>query len=110
VTELDTRLQRAFVADASPATDPLFRVQVIMRRQREALRRRLVDALGFGSISALLAVLALQTADEVVESSSVRLGVTGIVAIGYVLIVTCRYLGIPLFVQVLSARIRSSIW
>jgi hypothetical protein len=110
VTELDTRLMRAFAADAPAATDPLFRVQVILRRQRAALRRQLAEALGFACVSAVLAVLVLQALDEVVKSSGVRLVVTAILAMGYVVVFTRRYLGVPLFVYLLGARVRSLVW
>ena len=109
MTEFDTRLQRAFAADASPATDPLFRVQVMLRRQRAALRRQLVEAIGFACVSAILGVLVLQAVDEVVESSDVRIVVTAILAMGYLVVFMRRYLGVPLFVHVLSARARSVI-
>jgi hypothetical protein len=109
MTELETRLQRTFAADASPATDPMFRLQVILRRQRAVLRRQLVEALGFACVSAVVAVLVLQAVDEVVQSRSARLVVTAILAMGYVVVFTRRYLGVPLSVQVLSARVRSVI-
>jgi hypothetical protein len=110
VTELDTRLQRAFAADASPATDPLFRIQVIMQAQRVALRRQLAEVLGFLCVSAVLAVLVLQTVDEIVESASVRLVVTAILAMAYVVVFTRRYLEVPSFVHVWSAWARAVIW
>jgi hypothetical protein len=110
VTEFETRLQRAFAADASPATDPPFRIQVILRRERAALRRHLAEVLGFVCVSAVLAVLVLQAVDEVVESTSVRLVVTAILAMIYVAVFARRYLEIPSFVHDLSARVRSVIW
>lgn len=110
MTEFETRLQRAFAADASPATDPLFRIQVSLRRERAALRRHLAEALGFVCVSAVLAVLVLQAVYEVVESTSVRLLVIAILTMAYVAVFARRYLGIPSFVEDLSARVRSVIW
>ena len=110
MTDLEKRLQRAFAADASPATDPLFRLQVIIRRQRAALRRQFVEALGFACASAVLAVLVLRAVDEVIQSSSARLVVTAILAMGYVVVFMRRYLGVPSFLHVLGARVRSVIW
>ena len=109
MTELEKRLQRAFAADSSTAMDPLFRVQVMIRRQRAALRRQLVEALGFACASAVLAVLVLRAVDEVVQSSSAPLAVTAILVMGYVVVLTRRYLGVPLFVRILSAEVRSVI-
>jgi hypothetical protein len=109
LTELENRLQRAFAADALPARDPLFRVQVIIRQQRAALRRQLVEAFGFACASAVLAVLVLRAVDDVVQSSSVHLVVTAVLVMGYVVVLTRRYLGVPLFVRVLSAEVRSAI-
>lgn len=110
MTELETRLQRAFAADASSATDPLFRIQVILRQQRAALRQQLAEVLGFLCVSAVLAVLVLQTVDEVVESTSVRLVITTILAMGYMAFFTRRFLGVPSFLHDLRTRVRSIIW
>jgi hypothetical protein len=107
MTDLETRLQRAFAADAPPATDPLFRVQVILRRQHAALLRQIAEVIGFACVGALVAALVLQALNEVTESTSARLVATAMLAMVYVGIFTHRYLGVPLFVHSLSARIRS---
>jgi hypothetical protein len=52
----------------------------------------------------------LQAVDEIMKSRSVRLAVTAILAMGYVAIFTRRYLGVPLFVRVVGARVRSVLW
>ncbi len=58
MTELDTRLDKALKADTPPALDPMFRIQVLERREQAAVRRRLVagSVLAFGV--AILAALA----------------------------------------------------
>jgi hypothetical protein len=78
-------------------------VQVILEQQRAALRRQLAGALGFACVCSILAVLVLRAVDEVAESTGaestgVRLVVTVILALGYVVVFIRRYLGVPSFV------------
>jgi hypothetical protein len=110
VADIETRLQHAFAADALPATDPQFRVQVIMRRQRAALRRWLAEVLGFVCVSAVVAVLALQAVNEIVESANMRVIITIALAVGYMVVFTRRYLEVPSFVHVWGVRVKSVIW
>jgi peptidoglycan/LPS O-acetylase OafA/YrhL len=49
MTELETRLDEALKADAPPSRDAMFRIAVMERRTRTALRRRLAA----GSVLAL---------------------------------------------------------
>lgn len=107
MADLETRLQRAFAADAPPATDPLFRVQVILRQQRAALRRQLAEGFRYACACSVLTVLVLQVVDEVGESARVRLVVTAILALSYMAIFTRRYLGMPSFVHLMRAWLRS---
>jgi len=97
VADLETRLQRAFAADAPPATDALFRVHVMLRQERAALRRQLAEALGLACVCSLLTVLVLQALDEILESTAVRLLVTAVLVLGYVAVFALRYLGVPPF-------------
>lgn len=103
MADLETRLQRALAADAPPAADPLFRVQVILRQERAALRRQLAEALRVACVCSLLAVLLIQALDEIVESTGVRLLVIAILVQVYVAFFACRFLGVPPLVQLLRA-------
>jgi hypothetical protein len=108
MTELETRLQRAFAQEAAPAKDPLFRVQIILRRRRAALRRQLLEACGFLCLGAVLAALLLQALEE--ATLSTRLGVAGLLALVFGVLFARRYLEVPWSPgPLVSARIRSVI-
>jgi hypothetical protein len=109
VTELDRRLQRAFAADAAPAADPLFRVQVILRRQRAALRRQLAEAFGGLCLCALLAALVLQSLDEPAGAIKLRFTVATLLAMGTGALLVHRYLEVPWLGHLMSAKVRSII-
>jgi hypothetical protein len=45
VTDLDARLTAALQADTPPGRDPLFRIEVLQRRERARFRRQLLLAI-----------------------------------------------------------------
>ena len=45
MSDLETRLTSALNADAPPAHDPVFRVEVLVRLERERFRREMLRAL-----------------------------------------------------------------
>ena len=45
MTDLDARLTAALQADALPERDPLFRIEVLRRRERARFRRQLLLAI-----------------------------------------------------------------
>jgi hypothetical protein len=49
----DATLVQLLRADLPPARDPLFRLDVLARRERERFRRQLLVALTFGAVSDL---------------------------------------------------------
>lgn len=109
MTEVETRLERALAADSLPASDALFRIQVIIRQQRTAARRQLAEAIAFACGGAVLAALVFRAVNEVVQSKDMRLIVIAVLAMGYVFIFMRRYVEVPLSVHALSERIRSVI-
>jgi hypothetical protein len=106
LTELETRLQRAFAQDAAPAGDPLFRIQVILRRRQAQLRRHLVQGAAWLSLGAALAPLVFQAVDESVESTPVSLGVTALLALAGGVLLVRRYLDFSRLGLAVTGRVR----
>ena len=59
MSDLDTRLDQALKADAPAPRDPMFRIEVLLRRERAAFRRRLLTAGAMVLGIAILAALGL---------------------------------------------------
>ena len=57
----DARLVQLLRADLPPAGDPLFRIDVLARRERQRFRQQLALALTFGAVSTLHSLLARVT-------------------------------------------------
>lgn len=57
MNDLETRLTAALQAEAPPARDPLFRVEVLVRLERARFRRRLARTLVVAGVLAVLAAL-----------------------------------------------------
>ena len=55
MNDVETRLQRALEAEAPAARDPMFRVAVLLRRERSALRARLLRVVALTLCVAILA-------------------------------------------------------
>jgi hypothetical protein len=59
MTDPETRLAAALSADAPPAHDPMFRVEVLVRLERERFRREVLRALlGLTIVPALRTMVA----------------------------------------------------
>ena len=82
MTDLETRLDQALKADAPPARDPMFRIQVMERRMLTALRRRILAACALAFVAAIVGALGLVVAQTQLEGTA-RLA--AIAAIGAVL-------------------------
>jgi hypothetical protein len=59
MTDLEARLDQALKAGAAPARDPMFRILVLERRERTALRRRLATGAALALAAAVLAALGI---------------------------------------------------
>jgi hypothetical protein len=57
LSDLETRLERALEADAAPARDPMFRIEILQRRERTAYRRLALAATALAAGAALIAAL-----------------------------------------------------
>ena len=54
MSDLDSRLTAALEADAAPAHDPMFRVEVLMRLERARFKRRIVVTMAVAFVAAVL--------------------------------------------------------
>jgi peptidoglycan/LPS O-acetylase OafA/YrhL len=108
MTDLETRLAQVLAADAPAARDPLFRIEVMMRREQAALRRRIVaaSALAFGV--AILAAIGFVWTQTLPDGPG-RLA--ALVAIGTVLtaLLAAPYLGGTLALRGMLARTRTVV-
>ncbi len=57
MSDLETRLDQALQADAAPARDPLFRIQIMLRRERMDFRKQAWAAVALALGASLLAAL-----------------------------------------------------
>jgi hypothetical protein len=57
MSDLETRLIAALHADAPPARDPVFRVEVLVRLERARFRRRVAGAVAAVGVLAILAAV-----------------------------------------------------
>jgi hypothetical protein len=69
MTDLETRLDQALKAEAAPARDPMFRVLVMERRTKTALRRRLLTAFVLAVCAAILGALGLLVAQTLLDGT-----------------------------------------
>jgi uncharacterized membrane protein YqjE len=81
MSDLETRLDRALRADAPQARDPMFRIQVMERRERTALRRRILVGFGLALGAAVLAALGLTLAQTLFDGAERLAAITAIAAV-----------------------------
>jgi hypothetical protein len=73
MSDLDTRLQQALRAEAAPPRDPLFRIEIMLRRERKALRGRMLTSGAMVLTAAILAPFGLAAIDELFAPGYSRL-------------------------------------
>ena len=102
MTDLETRLDQALQADAPPARDPMFRIAVMERRERAALRRRLAaaSALAFGAAI----VAALVVGELGILPVAARLGAAAAGGAALAALVAAPYVGGTAALRGLVAR------
>jgi len=61
MSDLDSRLTAALEADAAPAHDPMFRVEVLMRLERARFRRRIVLTMAVAFVAAAIAAMNVES-------------------------------------------------
>lgn len=85
MTELESRLRVALGADAPPARDALFRLEVLVRRERGRFRRQLTLIVGAVCAAAVLVGLNAQALGAWVGADPTRLAVVAALAAAGVL-------------------------
>jgi len=103
MTDLETRLDQALKADAAPARDPMFRIQVMERRGRAALRRRLIAACGLALGAAMAGALGLAVTQTVLSGTQL-LAATAAIAAALTAVLAVSHLGGGAVVRGLAAR------
>ena len=107
MTDLEARLERALKAGAPAPRDPMFRIEILMRRESVAMRRRLLAAGGVALGAAILTPFILWAIGSLLGASELRLVViaigAGVLTLGFV----GPYIGTPSVLRALSARFRS---
>ena len=73
MTNVDERITTALRHDAPPPRDPVFRLQVLERRERQRFRRRALHALAGGAAVAVVSALTVSAGGEAYTAGSVLL-------------------------------------
>ena len=73
MTNADERIAAALRHDAPPPRDPVFRLQVIERRERQRFRRRARQAFAGAAAVAVVSALTVREGDEAYAAGSVLL-------------------------------------
>lgn len=75
MSDLGARLERALDAQAPAAPGPMFRVEIMLRRQRRLFRQQLVRSGAIALGAAILAPLGLAAISELTEPGALRLAI-----------------------------------
>jgi hypothetical protein len=99
MTDLEARLSGALKADAHtgrplPSRDPMFRIEVLARRERDAFRRRLMTSGAMALGTAVVGALALGLAVELVGPGPQRLAVEAAIGAALAALLAAPYLGL----------------
>jgi hypothetical protein len=81
MSDLDTRLEDILNADAPAMRDPMFRIQVMLRRERRAFRRQLLAAAGMTLVVAILAALGSAAVGALMSPGPKRLALVALTAV-----------------------------
>jgi heme A synthase len=73
MTNTDERITTAVRRDAPPPHDPVFRLRVLERRERQRFRRRALGSFAAGAAVAVLSALAVRTGGDAYTAGSVLL-------------------------------------
>lgn len=81
MSELEHRLDQALKAGAPASRDPMFRIAVMARRERAAMRRRLGMAMAASAGVAVLAALAVSLCGDLLRPGPERLAILAVFAV-----------------------------
>ena len=73
MTNIDERITAALQNDAPPPRDPVFRIQLLERRERQHFRRRVQHALAAGAAVLVVSALTLRAGDMAYAAGGVLL-------------------------------------
>ena len=73
MTNIDDRITAALQHDAPPPRDPVFRIQLLERRERQQFRRRAVSALAGGASVLVVSALTVSAGSMAYVAGSVLL-------------------------------------
>ena len=93
MTDLEARLEQALKADDPAPRDPMFRVEILMRRERAAFRRRLLAAAVTALGVAILAPLGLGAIGELVGAGPMRLAAVAAAGVVLTVFLAAPYVG-----------------
>ena len=93
MTDLEARLEHALTSDALPARDPMFRIEILMRRERAAFRRRLLTGGAMALGAAILAALGLVAIGDLIGAGLERLAVVTAAAVVLTAFLAAPYVG-----------------
>jgi hypothetical protein len=111
MTDLEARLDQALKADKPAPRDPMFRIEILVRRERAVFRRRLIAGGAMALAAAILASLGLVAIDDLIGPGPARL--VAVAAAGALLTVclAAPYLGSLAALRSLAGRWRlPTLW
>jgi len=73
MTNIDQRITTALQHDAPPPRDPVFRIQLLERRERKRFRHRVQQALAAGAAVLVVSALTVSTGSTAYVAGSVLL-------------------------------------
>ena len=103
MTDLEARLDRALKAQGPPPRDPMFRIEVMVRRERAVVRRRLLAACALALGVAILGALGLLVTETLADGPQ-RLAVLAMVGAALMALLATPYLGAAGALRGLRAR------
>ena len=108
MTDLEARLDHALKADVPAVCDPMFRIAILVRRERAAVRRRLLAGAAVALAAAVLAALAFGVLGAALPGDQ-RLAALAAAGVVLTALLAAPYLGGTAALRVLAARAASAL-
>jgi hypothetical protein len=93
MSDLQARLDRALKAGGPATRDPMFRIEVLLRRERQAFRRRLIASAGAALVAAIIAALGVAVLGDTVAPGPARLALLAAAGVVLTAVLTAPHLG-----------------
>jgi len=94
MSELEARLEAALKASDPPVRDPLFRIELMVRRERFAAHRRMRTAIAIAFGTAVLAALGVAMLGDVLGGGVMGLAAVGAAGMAFVVLLALLSAGI----------------